>query len=189
MNRRDIWTIVGITLSTAGLIFLPSPVPAGDQPIENVVQDVVHKRLWSQDPEEYFRLRWGALIYRQFQARFGAPNGLSIEDYAWRNFDDLLPRRHDEWLYRYGRQSERLAQRFDRELADTLAQLYERNFLTYIAWLDNLGTLGSGPISSAILSGQAFATLVALARNDAHGDIMFEIDDLSPCFFPFCTTY
>ena len=178
MNRRKLLATAGLVFMVASLVLSPNLVRAQDQTIEDVVHNVVHNRAWETDPELYFRLRWGAFHYNHLERQFGTPDRELADNSAAQHLQELLPRTYNEWLNSYNTS---YVESNEYEFAAGMIRLYEKNFLTYLAWFDSLGILASGRIANAMLSGQAFATLVSLSRNDV------EIDNLQPCFFPFCS--
>lgn len=187
MNRRELLTTVGVALSTAGLVLHPNLVRAQDRTIASVVENVVRNQNWAHDHQVYARLRWGAYYYHSLEKQFDAPKGTLVDDTRLHFLQDLLPLNSQVWLDRDASRAHRFVQDNENELVDAIITLYQGNFLPYLAWLDSLGILASGPVSNGMLSGQAFATLVSLSGDYSNYDpIMDRIDNLQRCFFPFC---
>jgi hypothetical protein len=187
MNRRELFGAAAFALSTAGLVFSTRPIQAGSDGIEAVIQNVVRDRVWSQNPEAYSRLRLGAFIQLKLETQFGTANELPTDDSTFSLLYDLLPGNPAEWFNGRLYASEVFVEDHEEELAETFSVLYDRHFFSYLAWMDSLGILGSGQFADTMLSGQAFATVVHLAREDDGGTILSTLDALQTCFFPFCT--
>ena len=135
----------------------------------------------------YFRLRGSAYYFASIERQFGTPDGRAADDSIFQILNELLPINPAEWFGQGAARAESVAQSSEHELAEAIMYLYQENFFRYLAWLDDLGILASGEFSKAMLSGQAFATLVSLARHDSsNGSIMQRIGSLQRCFFPFC---
>ena len=187
MDRRELLTLAAVALPTAGLALWPNPVRAQGKGLDGVVDEIVRTREWVGNAEVYLRFRWGAFSYASLVRHFGPPNGNVPNDLPFDLLEDLLPGSMEQWVGEMVSPVRTFAAAQEGELVKALAEVQAANSRIHEAWLERVGIVPSGQVSIAILSGQALATLVSLAREGGDGrNIRDRIRNLDRWFYPFC---